>query len=238
MVVKYQLQLLFIFFLSGYSALLFSQDMPTLAKAYSLKTNELIYTEHFSLDEGLVVSRYIDSKGEEFAVKKVDTSNSLLAPNFELMDFRSETTMGVKTEVGQPVMYTHNIKKDKLKQKILKPKQTLVVDLGFNFWLQENLPNLINSTKPLLFDFPFLNKMIMVRMRVLKAECTLTNEDHICLKMAPDNIILRRLAGSTDLVLSREHQRLLQFSGTGNMVDAEGKPFKANIYYEYGLAEQ
>ena len=215
-------------------------QIRVVGEAYHLKTDALLYCEmHYQLDSG---HRRVDYyQGEKLIARKLLGKTTLLSqPSTRQYDLRSgeERFAGANAQSNE-MMITYRKKKDaKLKQKIVKLNDEIVVDAGFTEHIRTNWDVLL-AGDTLAFDFASPVHKRLVGLRVVRKPLSYCDHnqsfdkkaDH-CFSVAINNSLLRVLVGDLKVVYG-SNKLIKRFEGTVNLNDTKGKTMKAGIRYRY-----
>lgn len=190
-------------------------DLDIVGEARDLESGRLHYTEYHRCEQGGVYCQvvYRDPAGAVIAVKDVDYSQSLHAPELLLRDVRRGETQRVDS----------------------KHETDWVVDAGFDHFVRSRWERLV-AGKSVRFPFLVAGREKPVRLLAERREKGACDGDELCLRVTLDSWFLAMLVPPIDLVYDRREQRLLQFRGTSNIRGADGGSLQVQIDYRYPAA--
>lgn len=212
------------------------------------ESQELLYCEyHFLNKTNKLISEsveYFDINQQQIAIKSIDYSNSITAPNINQTDFRHNEKVFV--EIGEDgsalVVKYQKPKSDQLQEKrlsVLNP----VVDAGFDHAIREDWEK-IESQGFIFLNFVAAGKLRKITLKVRSASQSRCknlitgsfkwmDQKHRCLIVKPANALLNIVVSPIKLIYSVYTKELLVFSGPVNITSAQGKGQQAIITYHY-----
>jgi hypothetical protein len=211
-----------------------SEPRQYVARAYSLETGEVLYTEHHRelWDDGRLVGglvEYRDAAGQTFARKELSFERSLFAPSFRMVDERDDFEEGAdwSSEGLRLFALREGDEREKL---IAEPPAEAVIDAGFHRFMQALLPELVaGNDGEFRFAVPSFGRFIKFRVTMIERS---DSGGWVRLRMTPASAFLRLLTDPIDLVYSLDG-RLLEFEGVTNIPDEAGERHLARIVFDY-----
>lgn len=230
--------------LSG-SALAIESELRFQGMAYSIETQELLYTERYEVSfdrHGKYVKstvEYLNPDGEMFAIKMMDYQRSQSAPDVFFRDLRSHTAVKIEafpTEVsiiyldrllGLPANTVQNtvqfdtkhVEKEHREGKksiiSLNTDAPLVVDAGFDRFVQHNWSSLAKG-KTLSFSFLVISRAKLFDFEIARTNVQ-DNSRSLEFEVKPGNFFFSMLVDPIRLVYDLETRRLLRFEGLTNI---------------------
>lgn len=215
-------------------------DKPAIiGDAYELKGDSLLYREFHYIDEAKQKHWVVyKAPNEDLLVKKaLHYQQALTEPNVEQTNYLCGEALAV-TQQGSnnrvDIQYQAD-QKAKRKEKTVKRPDELVIDAGFNQYLQQKWDSLVKGDEVVfeylapsqLKTFPFVAKAIDCEDEAVDgAQCFTIAPKKWWLKLALDPILLTYNAGD---------RQLLSFAGMGNVADEKCDYMEVNIRYQYPL---
>lgn len=216
-----------------------AQDYVTAGTAYNLDDNQVLYRELYTgLDENKSVRvDYVSPQGKTFATKTLVYSGELFQPMFTFEDTRDNEFASAQFE-GARLMLTHGAKGHQ-SQKAIMDNAKLVVDAGFDAYIQLNWDKLMEG-KRLKFDFALVNRLTTVQLEVRKiksSESPVYDADYgrhwAYFRITPAKKIASLFADPINLAYDPKGKYLMRYHGRSNLDDNEGAPVDVRIEYEY-----
>jgi hypothetical protein len=213
-----------------------SSGLEYSGNAYDLKSGELYYTEeHQEIWEddthSATIILYKNPEGKTIAKKELDFKTGHLTPSFIQTDFRDGYMEGVEvSEHSVKVLYRKSSKHD-LETVALEVPPPVVVDGGFNYFVKQNWPALLEGkTLPFNFVVPAEQDYYSFQLSKIK-EVEYKGVRAAFFKMELKNFILRQLVPPIMLTYNVETKRLLKYEGISNINNAKGKSYFVKIIY-------
>lgn len=207
--------------------------------AYNLENNQLVYRELYTaIDENKQVRvDYMTPEGDVFAFKTLTYQGEPFQPQFELTDHRDKEIMGVRFD--GPKMVLVHAKGDMRNEKTLYDNARVVVDAGFDAFIQLNWNQLV-AGKRLRFDFAFPTRLSTVNVEVRKInaiESPVYDKEYgqqwIYFRMMPSQKLAALFTEPAFLAYDPNGRYLMRFHGRSNIDDKESGPWDVRIEYEY-----
>lgn len=218
---------------------IFSSDVVKYrGEAYDLETGEYIYSENHEeiRNNGIPISStvYYKDKNEKVIAKKtVSYKKSIVAPSYTLKDFRNGYKEGAKYDKnGNLILFTQENSKSKLKQTKVSPKKPIVMDQGFDKFIQMKWDDL-KKGKNVLFQLPspYKQDVFEFRIRKISKEKFLKQEAYL-FNVEINNAFFRMLLKPIKLYYNVNTKKLLGYIGVSNINDKNGKSYKAKILFK------
>jgi hypothetical protein len=206
-------------------------------EAYDLKTGKYLYSENheeISKNGNPVTSTvyYKDENEKVIAKKTVFYEKSVIAPSYALEDFRDGYKEGAKyDEDGKLVLFTQKNSKSSLRQTKISPKQPIVMDQGFDKFIQKKW-NELQSGGVVYFQLPSPSQQDVFAFRVSKiSKEKFLNKESYLFKVEIDNALFRLVLKPIRLYYDAETKKLLGYIGVSNINDENGKSYNAKILF-------
>ena len=201
--------------------------------AYERGTDNLLYTENHEVRlEGRDILEhktvYKNAADEVIATKWMDYTGHPFAPSFELNDLRDGYVEGARHEPAGYAMYSREKTDAKLQMGIAKVTSTFVADSGFDLYVREKMPALMEG-KTQGFDMavPSVQKVLSFEAIVLE-QTELFDRAAIHIKVQPATL-LRLLVAPIYLTYDSETGELLRYEGLTNIRNKSGNRYDARI---------
>lgn len=217
-----------------------AQDNYVVAgSAYDLDSNKLIYRELYTaLDENKTVRvDYVTPDGQTFASKTLDYNGEPFQPSFTFKDTRDNEFASANFQGGR-LLLTHGVKDTKT-EKTIYDNARLVIDAGFDSYIQMNWDKLA-AGKTLKFDFALPTRLSTVQLEVRKIKSSESpvydanyGREWIYFRIAPAKKITSFFADPINLAYDPNGKYLVRFYGRSNIDDAKGGTQDVRIEYEY-----
>lgn len=216
-------------------------DKPAiLGEAYDLKDDSLVYREFHYIDEASQKHWVIyKAPNDELLVEKaLHYRRALTEPDVTQANYLCGEELAVTQGDGSnrvDIQYQAD-EKSRLKEKSIKRPDELVIDAGFNQYLQNNWDSLVDGDD-IVFEylapsqlktFPFIAKAVdcEVQGNTASMQCFTIAPKKWWLKLALDPILLS---------YSEKDRQLLSFAGMGNVADKKCDYMEVNIRYQYPM---
>jgi hypothetical protein len=232
-------------------------DFDIVGEAFSLKNRTLIYREYHRIDQDHHTVTYADPEGQVFSTKNIDYSSNDEAPAFmQFNQWSGEQVSAELTDRGLTLRYSKP-EKNISKQETLANSKTLIVDAGFNHYIQNNWQALL-SGQSYDFDYALADRLDLIALTIKRHACAKSpvstqtselvgkdrnnhNHNHnnhnsdnkVCFRIGAKNRLIGWLMGPLLLEYQQENQQLLRFTGLANINDSKGKGLKVDIHYYY-----
>lgn len=207
--------------------------------AYNLENNQLVYRELYTMiDENRQVRvDYMTPEGDLFASKTLTYQGEPFQPQFELKDHRDEETVAVRFD--GPKMILVHAQADLRNEKTLYDNARVVVDAGFDAYIQLNWDKLM-AGKRLRFDFAFPTKLSTVALEIRKIKAGESRaydqqygQQWVYFRIYPAKAFLSLFADPIDLAYDPNGKYLMRFHGRSNIDDQYSGPWDVRIEYQY-----
>lgn len=208
-------------------------------EAFDLKNNKLIYREYYSPmnENNEVTVTYAKPNGKVFATKTLFYTGEVTQPEFELHDKRDDEKVSARFVSGRLVLsHSLNFATD---QTTVMDNASLVIDAGFDAFIQKNWDKL-TSGKKVLFDFALPSQVMTIKLQAqeVSAEKSLVSTSTSAANwryflITPANKFKSIFATPIHLAYSPENKYLMRFQGRSNLDSDKGDPLNVRIEYEY-----
>ncbi|MEI7011169.1 hypothetical protein [Leptospira licerasiae] len=207
--------------------------------AYDLQTGNLLYKDFHEevWENGRHVSSiitYKDAEGKTFAKKKISFSKSRTIPEFELEDYRDGYLEGGTLLDGNYVkLFARRKLSDTIQEKSIDGSGLSALDGGFDYFVIDHWDELM-SGKKINFHFlvPVERDKFQFSVEKIK-EGEYKGKPALFLRMKIASAILSVFVKPIDLVYDMESKRIMEFRGTSNINDENGKSYKVKIVYGF-----
>ncbi|TDO95855.1 hypothetical protein [Marinomonas balearica] len=201
--------------------------------AFDPKTKALLYTErHFFSSPMIHEVRYFEPDGSLFTLKRLDYSQSLIAPDLEQLNQRQGEKISVKLKDKIVLSYKAN-SKEKPKETVFNPSNQLVIDAGFDRYIRQNWADLTaHSARSVMYLVP--SRHTTVEFKIQRKTCLAAQEpSFVCFVVKPNAWWLSLLIDPLLLTYDATNKQLMRFVGRGNIADKKGKYQTVDIRYTY-----
>ena len=207
--------------------------------ASDLKTGTPLYsenhTEHYEGGKHVYsIVSYRDSAEKEVCRKVIVFRKSRCAPDFRIDDKRDGYMEGTVVTGGRYKLFTRNTSAEADRIKTHKIADPVVIDGGFDYFIRDNWAKLVGEGKTVKFSFVVANKLDYVRFSVAKVGTeTVAGVRCATFKLAVTSLLAGLFVDPIYVAYGVERKRLMEFRGTSNINDSEGKSHKARIAFTY-----
>lgn len=207
--------------------------------AFNLDNNKLIYREFYTPmnANNEVTVNYAKPDGNIFATKTLFYTGEVFQPEFELHDKRDDEKISARFTNGRLVL-SHSLN-FATNQKTIMDNASLVIDAGFDAFIQKNWDKL-TSGKKVLFDFALPSKVTTIKLQaqeVPAAKSLLGSSSNPAnwryFLITPANKFKSIFATPIHLAYAPENKYLMLFQGRSNLDNDKGDPLDVRIEYEY-----
>ncbi len=207
--------------------------------AYALANQQPLYQEHYSAPDSQqrVQVTYTTPQGEAFAHKTLIYNGLAFQPQLDFVDNRNQTRFQI-TPAAQGWIQQRTLK-GKASSAPIAPSATLVIDAGFNAFIQHHWAAL-TAGQTLTFDFPLPSRLALVGLsvqRIAPEASPLHTLEHkaprVYFAIKPTQAVFSLFVDALHLAYDATHQQLLHFHGRSNLTNAQGKAQDVRIDYRY-----
>lgn len=202
--------------------------------AFSLKTGDLLYREsYFKITDRLQKVEYSEPDGDVFGRKTIDFSKSFVTPSFSQLNERIGEAIEVVQEGNELVVQYKEDTSAKQKMKQLELTAGMVVDAGFNGFIQQYWSVLMDG-KEMDVDFLVPSKQATFQFRLGRSSCVRgTKEGAVCFALSPVSWLVKLAVDPIVVAYDASEKTLLRFTGRGNIANAEGQYENVDIQYQH-----
>ncbi|GAB1256807.1 hypothetical protein [Aurantivibrio plasticivorans] len=209
-------------------------ELPYLiGNARDRKTGQHLYTEyHYS--RGAAGSHsvvYRDDQSKIIAFKKLRYGELATRPAVFQYNYLVGEVVSVKrlNDNQLSITYRETVNEGERTQ-ALSVDDSIVVDAGFDGLVRNNWSMSVEDD----IDFQFLvpSRLSSYSFRLASVSCA-ENREARCFEAAPSSWLLRRFVAPIRVDYDAESQRLMKFSGLGNIANASGDYMSVDIDYKY-----
>lgn len=202
--------------------------------AYSLKTGDMLYREIHTIGaDGKHDVEYSEPDGVVFGHKEFDDSVSKITPSFTQVNQRNGEKIQVTRTANDIVIKYQQNKSAKPEEKTIPFEEGMVVDAGFNAFIERYWSALVSGTK---MDIQFVvpSRQQVVGFTVNQANCKEgTRKGAQCFSMTASAWWVRLLVDPIVVAYDPANKRLLRYTGRANICDKNGEYQKVDIQYHY-----
>ena len=153
-------------------------NFDIVGEAFSLEDQRLLYREYHQVDGNMHVVIYRDPSGKEFSRKTIDYSFSQQAPSFKQHNHWSGETIAVDNTTGAISLSYRNASKETDSTETLITNNTLIIDAGFNRYIQNNWSALTDG-KAAVFDFALADRQDLIALEIERSDCQLATANGV-----------------------------------------------------------
>ncbi|MBN4055162.1 hypothetical protein JYU12_00300 [bacterium AH-315-K03] len=207
-----------------------------IGEAYSPDGESVLYREHHYYKKGdkhEVIYFTVDDK--PFAHKELDYSSGKYTPVFRQEDTRYPEIIEVKW-LGEQLLISYFAESEgPERNKTFDVKLPLVIDAGFDHFIQDNWALLLNGEK-LKFYFPTPSRLMLIKLSLKSQDCSYKTDSDKCFLVSSSSWVLSLLADPIEVGYDKETKKLKRFRGLANIQDEDGKDLEVDIHYRYPQA--
>lgn len=206
-----------------------TQDV--IGTAYSPGSERVLYLESYSNDSATQVQvRYESATGKLLADKQLDFSRSRHAPDVIRKDYRFDSSLTINTKANTTTLQAQRDGETTL-DATLDVAEKLVIDAGFDFFVQDQWDDLI-ARKKISFRYLVPARKAAVKLDLKQRDCAAA-EQLVCFRIKASNWIVAAIMSPIDLEYAEDSRRLMRFTGLGQLTDDKGKKQEVDIRYRY-----
>ncbi|AQT59484.1 hypothetical protein [Cellvibrio sp. PSBB023] len=207
--------------------------------AYNIVDNQLAYRELYTaLDENKSVTvDYVSPEGNTFATKTLVYQGEPFQPAFELEDKRDNEYVSAQFQGARLIL--SNGKNSNINEKVIFDNARLVVDAGFDAYIQLHWDQLM-AGKRLKFDFALPLRLTTIQLEVRKIKATESpvrdkefGSDWVHFRIAPARAFISFFSDPIFLAYNPQGKYLMRYYGRSNLDNDAGEPVDVRIEYEY-----
>ncbi len=199
--------------------------------AYSPDSDRVLYVESYINDSATQVQvRYENAAGKLLADKQLDFSRSRHAPDVSRKDYRFDSTLTINTKANTTTLQAQRDGEATL-DATLDVADKLVIDAGFDFFVQDQWDDLI-ARKKITFRYLVPARKAAVKLNLKQRDCAAA-EQMVCFRIQASNWIVAAIMAPIDLEYEQDSRRLMRFTGLGQLIDDNGKKQEVDIRYRY-----
>ncbi|TGK39550.1 hypothetical protein [Leptospira andrefontaineae] len=205
--------------------------------ATDLETGNLLYKDFHeeTWENGKHVSSiiiYKDPEGKVFAKKKINFLKNRILPEFQLEDYRDGYLEGGVLQGATSVkLFARKKLEDIIQEKTVETGNLSALDGGFDYFVIDHWEELL-SGKKINFHFLVPSERDKFLFSVEKTkEGDYKGKPALFLKLKIASAILSMFVKPIDLVYDIESKRIMEYRGTSNINDENGKSYKVKIVY-------
>ncbi|MGI9286047.1 MAG: hypothetical protein ACR2P1_11710, partial [Pseudomonadales bacterium] len=199
--------------------------------AYLPGSEQILYTENYIKDCAKQTRvQYVSPEGKLLAEKQLDFSRDKHAPDVSSKDFRLDSTLAISTQNNKTKVQLQRKGKRALAAAI-DIEGKLVIDAGFDPFVQDQWEILL-AQEEVKFRFLVPARKIAVKLKLNKRSCSVA-EDRVCFRIKAANWLIAAVMAPIDLEYEKISQRLMRFTGLGQLPNDSGKGQRVDIHYRY-----
>jgi hypothetical protein len=223
-----------------YTAAVVAEDNYVVAgSAYNLDNNQLVYRELYTaLDENKAVRvDYVKPEGNVFATKTLVYQGEPFQPSLNFEDKRDSHYLAAQFQGARLVLIQGT--KDARNEKVIFDNARLVIDSGFDAYIQLNWDKLVAGNR-LKFDFAFPERLRTAQLEVRKIKGSESpvyeatyGRDWIYFRITPAKKVASFFSDPINLAYDPNGKYLMRFQGRSIIDDDRGGPQDVRVEYEY-----
>jgi hypothetical protein len=176
---------------------------------------------------------YQCESGATFARKRVDYANSMIAPDFELVDVRSGYREGLRRINGKLILFARANATAVERDAAIAPGNALVADAGFDEFVTRNWTALA-AGQTLALDFAIPTRGETYRFKLAReAQTTINGVPAMVFRMNLGGL-LSLFAPHIDVTYGMASHHLLRFEGITDISGSDGRRMVARIDFPTG----
>lgn len=220
------------------------QSKPDIiGEAYEINGDKLLYTEfHYTNEKNLSHwVRYKDPDDKLLVNKYLGYQAADTEPNVSQRNYLCGEVIDVLHEKSNKINIAYQADDDaRQKQKKIKRPKELVIDAGFNQYLQDNWDGLVAGDE-IVFEylapsqlktFPFVAKAVPCEVDD-EISVKLRSQSTQCFTIAPKKWWMKLALDPIQLTYASTGRQLLSFEGMGNIADEKCDYMEVTIRYQY-----
>lgn len=216
-----------------------NENYTVTGSAYSIDGNQLLYREYYTgINENReVMVKYAKPDGSVFATKTLTYSGLVTQPEFELHDKRDDEKVSARFTAGRLVL-SHSLNYA-TNEKTIMDNASLVIDAGFDAFIQENWDKLTTGKKVnFVFALPTRVDTIRLQAKEVPADKSLlasssNPKSWRYFVIAPANKFASIFATPIHLAYEPSQKYLMRYHGRSNLDNDKGGNWDVRIEYEY-----
>ncbi|WP_210413016.1 hypothetical protein [Leptospira semungkisensis] len=214
-----------------------SKQVRFTGTAYDLETGKLLYRDYHEEfwengkhTHSLVT--YKDPEGKTFAKKRISFVKNRNVPDFQLDDDRDGYLEGGSFLGGDSVKLFARRKTDQpIQEKVLENNGPAALDGGFDYFVEDHWEELVSGKKlSLYFLVPVERDKFRFTVEKTK-EGEFNSKPALFLRLKIDSAFLSVFVKPIDLVYDKGSKRIMEYKGTSNINDENGKSHQVRIVY-------
>jgi len=171
---------------------------------------------------------YLDPEGREIARMVSEYDRSLMMPTYVFEDYRRNYREGLRFENGAYYIFKSDAKRGEV-TKPLEESENVFSCQGWHYYLVRNLDKL-ERNEPLKLQLIFPNKLRHYSFLIEKVRA---DGENIRVKLKFANRLVSWFAPHLELVYDKKSQKLIEYSGVSNILDAKEELQEVFIRYLY-----
>lgn len=207
--------------------------------AADLDSGRILYYDHheeFWEDGNHSYSKiqYKDPQGKVFAKKKIVFSKNKMIPDFQLDDLRDGYLEGgTFLKEGSAKLFARRSFEKPLEEKTISFSEPASMDGGFDYFIRTYWNSLLEGkTVRLRFLVPAEKDTFAFSVSKTKTG-EYKGKPALFLRMKIDNAFLSVFVKPIDMVYDIESKRIMEYKGTSNINNDQGKSHKVKIVYDF-----
>jgi len=202
-----------------------------IGRAYDQISGDLLYSEeHYFLNTTFHTVIYKEPTGKIFARKEVFYLSNAFAPDIYQVNHRNGESINIHMKDNQYLIrYQENLDKP-MKTRSIRDNTGLVIDAGFNKYIQTNWQLLTANQSPSI-KYLLPTRQTTIELVIERTSCKESNQT--CFLIEPSNWFFRMLSKPLVLTYDSDSRKLMTFQGKSNISDSEGNYQEVLIHYDF-----
>ena len=173
-----------------------------------------------------------DHQGKSIGIKEMNFESDAYAPNFRLVDYRDGNYEAVGKLPDRKFKVEYRRRSSSvLRQKVVRPKYTAVIDAGFEAYIQDHWQQLLLAKEHTVsFAIPAQLDFFTVEIRFLK-KLTFREKPAVMFELSPSNFLLNIFIKPIRLVFDQKQRKLLEYNGPYSFYGEDGEGFRVKVNY-------
>ncbi|TGK11187.1 hypothetical protein EHO98_21860 [Leptospira stimsonii] len=216
-----------------------TKKMQFFGTATDLDSGKILYYDHHEEfwengEHSYSKIQYKDPQGKVFAKKKIIFSKNKMIPDFQLDDLRDGYLEGgTLLKAGSAKLFARRSSEKPLEEKTIAFSEPASMDGGFDYFIRAYWDSLIEG-KTIRFRFLVPVERDTFAFSVSKTKTgEYKGKPALYLRMKIDNALLSVFVKPIDMVYDIESKRIMEYRGTSNINNEQGKSLTVKIVYDF-----
>ena len=202
-----------------------------IGRAYDQNSGDLLYSEeHYFINSAHHSVIYREPTGQVFAKKQVIYNANQNAPEVYQVNHRNGESINIHKKDNEYLVSYQETPNQPIKTEAIKDKDALVIDAGFNKYIQTNWQSLTANQSPSI-KYLLPTRQTTIELEIERTSCKESNQT--CFLIEPSNWFFRMLSKPLVLTYDSDSRKLMTFQGKSNISDSEGNYQEVVIHYDF-----